>query len=148
MIVDMVGMESSQAATAAPAASRVVRGLYLAAGAGLVAVGVVGILVPLLPTTIFLILAGGCFARSSPAAYRWLTTNRLFGRYLRDYREERGATLRAKIASIASVWLGIGASAWFFSPAWWVTVILAAIAAGVTVHLLRLRTLQGAGAVD
>ena len=126
---------------AAPA-GRVMRVVLLIAGTALVGVGVLGILLPLLPTTVFFLLAAACYARSSPGAYRWLTTNRYFGRYIRHYREEHGATLGAKMFSIGSLWIGIGASAFLISPPFWVDAILLVIAVGVTLHLLTLRTIR------
>lgn len=121
--------------------SRLARWLYLAAGSLLVALGVLGIFLPLLPTTIFLILAAGCFGKSSPGAYRWLHTNRLFGKYLRDYRERHGATVATKVTSIGSLWLGIGAAIFFIHVSW-VALVLLVIAAAVSVHLFRLTTLR------
>jgi uncharacterized membrane protein YbaN (DUF454 family) len=120
-------------------AGRFVRPLLIAAGVVLVAVGAVGIFVPLLPTTIFLLLAAACFGRSSPGAYRWLTTNRWFGPILRDYNEGRGATMQTKVTSIGALWLGLGLAAWWlWNP--WIDLALAAIGVAVTVHLVRLRT--------
>jgi uncharacterized membrane protein YbaN (DUF454 family) len=121
----------------------VVRWLLMGAGFLLVAIGVLGIFLPLLPTTVFFLLAAACFGRSSPSAYRWLTTNRFFGRYLRDYRERRGATLGTKLFSIATLWAGMGFSAFLLEPPIWVDAMLAAIALGVTWHLVSLKTLRG-----
>jgi hypothetical protein len=114
----------------------------MGAGSLLVAIGVIGIFVPLLPTTIFLLLAAACFGRSSPGAYRWLTTNRWFGRYLHDYKERRGATLVTKVTSIGALWLGIGAAVWFLGLPLWADLVLFAIAVAVTLHLLTLATLR------
>lgn len=122
-------------------AGRAWRPLLIAAGVLLVAIGTIGLFVPLLPTTIFLILAAGCFGKSSPGAYRWLTTNRLFGPMLRDYHEGRGATLKTKVFSIAFLWAGLAVAIWFV-PNLWVDAVLVAIGAGVTVHLVRLRTVR------
>src|SRR5688572_24654596 len=125
-------------------AGRFVRPLLIAAGVVLVAVGAVGIFVPLLPTTIFLILAAACFGRSSPGAYRWLTTNRAFGPILRDYNEGRSASLRTKVFSIAFLWLGLGLTAWWlWNP--WVDVGLVVVGLAVTWHVARLRTVGARG---
>jgi uncharacterized membrane protein YbaN (DUF454 family) len=104
------------------------------------AVGMIGILVPLLPTTPFLLLAAACFVRSSDRMYGWLTSNRLFGGFIRDYREQRGVSARAKIMALALLWGVIGYTALTAVTAIWLRVLLAAVALGVTVHLLRLRT--------
>lgn len=140
----MLELEGTVASSAgvAIAQSRVARVALAAAGAALVALGVLGIFLPLLPTTIFFIGATACFARSSPSAHRWLTTNRLFGGYLRNYREHRGATVGTKFFSVGSLWLGIGGSMWLFSPPIWVEILLLAIAAAVTFHMLTLHTIR------
>jgi uncharacterized protein len=137
----MVEMVSSGAAPT-PVSSRVLRYVLIAVGSLAVMVGVVGVFVPLLPTTIFLLIGAACYGKSSRTAYNWLTTNRFFGKYLRDYQEERGATVLSKVVSIGGLWLGIGAAIYFLSLPIWVTIGLLVIAAGVTVHLLRLRTVR------
>ncbi len=96
---------------------------------------------PLLPSTVFFLMAAGCYGKGSPSAYRWLTTNRYFGKHLKNYREERGATIPAKIASIGSLWIGIGLTEYLVDN-WWIRLALALIAVGVTVHLLRLQTIR------
>ena len=104
------------------------------------ALGVLGMFLPLLPTTPFLLLAAACYARSSERCHHWLLHNRWFGRYIRDYREGRGVTLRHKLAALALLWLTIGFAAWRVVPAWWGKALLLAIAVGVTVHLVRMKT--------
>lgn len=71
------------------------------------ALGVIGIVLPLLPTTPFLLLAAACFLRGSDRMYRWLTQNRVFGRYLLDFQERRGVTLRVKIVAITVMWTSL-----------------------------------------
>lgn len=66
--------------------------------------GVVGIFVPLLPTTPFLLLAAALWVRSSPRLYEWLLAHRCFGGYIRNFRENRAIPLRAKVVSIALMW--------------------------------------------
>jgi uncharacterized membrane protein YbaN (DUF454 family) len=122
--------------------SRLTRWALIAAGSLLVGIGVLGIFLPLLPTTVFFLGAAACFGKSSPGAYRWLTTNRYFGRYLRDYKEEHGATLATKLFSVGSLWAGIGLTGYLFRDVLWIDAILLAVAAGVTWHLLSLRTLR------
>lgn len=122
--------------------SRLTRIVLRIVGGLLVGLGVLGMFLPLLPTTIFLLGAAACFGKSSPGAYRWLTTNRVFGRHLREYREERGATLGTKVFSISSLWIGIGAAVYLVRDMPWLEVVLIAIAMAVTVHLLSLRTIH------
>jgi hypothetical protein len=142
MTQDLADLASPAAMQVGRTRNPLVRYALVAAGSVLVAIGVIGIFVPLLPTTIFLLLAAACFGKSSPRAYHWLTTNRMFGRYLHDYQHRRGATVLTKATSIAALWLGIGAAAWFLSLPLWVTAALLLIAAAVTLHLLRLQTLR------
>ncbi len=123
-------------------ASAPMRVLFLGLGSLLVAIGVLGVFLPLLPSTIFFLLAAACYARSSERAHNWLMTNRFFGRYLRNYSEHRGATLSTKIGTIAMLWAGLALSAYLITPPLWVYAILAAVGVGVTAHLLRLRTLR------
>lgn len=114
--------------------------LWIILGTLCVALGVLGMVVPLLPTTVFLLLAAFFYARSSERFYHWLMTNRLFGEYLRNYREGRGIPLKQKIFTIVLLWLSIGYAAFFIVSLWWVRIILLGIAAGVTLHLIAIKT--------
>lgn len=114
------------------------RQLLLAAGTVSLALGIVGIFVPLLPTTPFLLLAAGCYLRSSQRFYNWLMGSRLFGSYIRNYIEGRGIPVKVKIFIIALLWTTIGVSIWLVvEPV--VTIILLIIAAGVTLHIIFIR---------
>jgi uncharacterized membrane protein YbaN (DUF454 family) len=114
--------------------------LFIIVGAIATALGVIGILVPVLPTTPFLLIAAFFFARSSERFYQWLITNRYFGEYLRNYREGRGMPLREKLVALTALWLTIGLAVIFTIPSWWGRAALLAIAIAVTVHLVRLKT--------
>ena len=116
---------------------------YVFVSAGVVCVGLamLGLFLPLLPTTPFLLLAAALFMRSSDRLYRWLTTHRWFGSYIRNYREHRAVSARAKVAALALLWATIGYTAWKVVDSLGVRILLLLIAAGVTVHLLSLRTL-------
>ncbi len=117
------------------------RWLYISLGSLLVGIGVLGIFLPLLPSTVFFLMAAGCYGKSSPGAYRWMTTNRLFGKHFREYKENRGATMGAKVMSIASLWIGIGLSEVFIDILW-VRLLLLGIALAVTAHLMLLKTVR------
>ncbi len=110
---------------------------------GLVAVilGIVGIVVPLLPTTPFLLLAAACFLRSSERLYRWLITHRWFGPYIRNYREYHALPLRTKVGTLALLWGALGYAIVVVVDGLALQVMLAIIGIGVTVHILRFRTL-------
>lgn len=120
----------------------VVRWVFLISGFILVGVAVLGMFLPLLPTTIFLILAAWCFAKSSEKFHSWIHHNRWFGRYLRDYRTGRGMTLRSKVTSLSMLWIGIGISGVLLTDNLFVRILLAAVAVGVTWHLLYIKTAE------
>ena len=84
------------------------RGMWLAAGFLCVGLGFVGALVPLMPTTIFLILAAGCFARSSPRLEAWLLNHPRFGPSLWMWREQRAIPKGGKIAACSGITAGYG----------------------------------------
>jgi uncharacterized membrane protein YbaN (DUF454 family) len=106
-----------------------------------VGLGVIGVFLPLLPTTPFLLLAAACFVRSSERLYAWLIGHRLFGTYIRHYREHRAITLRAKVVVLALLWGVIGYTAFGIVTEWWLRALLGIVAVGVTIHILHLKTL-------
>ena len=120
--------------------SRFPRWLLIGVGSLSVALGTVGIFVPLLPTTPFLLLAAACFVRSSPRLYRWLITHRWFGTYIKNYREHRVIPVRFKVLTLTLLWLSIGYAILAVAEALWLRLLLAGIAVGVTVHVALLRT--------
>jgi uncharacterized membrane protein YbaN (DUF454 family) len=136
-----MGIDAENPRGSVAARSRLGRGLLIAAGSIAIALGLLGVFIPVLPTTPFLLLAAACYARSSARLHRWLHTNRVFGEYLRRYRAGEGLPLASKLISIGLLWLSLGASA-FGVPArlWWVRVLLGGIGLAVTVHLLRIKT--------
>jgi uncharacterized membrane protein YbaN (DUF454 family) len=116
--------------------------LLVVSGTLFVALGILGMFLPVLPTTPFLLLAAICYARSSKRFYHWLLTNRWFGEYIRNYREGSGIPLKQKVLTISLLWLTIGYAAWFVVSPWWVKLILLGIAVGVTTHLIRIKTFK------
>lgn len=116
------------------------RVLHIIAGSLCVGLALIGTVVPILPTTPFLLLAAYFYARSSQRFYTWLTTNRWFGEYIRSYREGRGLPLRHKVITIALVWLSIGSAALLAVSFWWMRALLLIIALGVTLHLVKIKT--------
>jgi len=124
------------------------RGVYFSIGSASVVLGVVGIFVPVWPTTCFLLLAGWCFARSSQRAERWLHENRLFGRYLSDYRERGVISSRVRTTSVVTLWGFIGVSAFFLANRLWVIALLLLVAGAVTAHLYSLPTEARVSAAD
>ncbi len=117
-----------------------IRCLLTIAGTISLVFGVIGIFLPILPTTPFLLLAAACYARSSQRFYNWLMNNRLFGNYIKNYREGRGVPLKFKIFTISLLWITILTSIYFVINNFWVEIILIIIAIGVTIHILTIKT--------
>jgi uncharacterized membrane protein YbaN (DUF454 family) len=111
-----------------------------------VALGVLGMFLPLLPTTVFLLMAAYCYSRSSERFHTWLLNNRLCGSYISNYKSGKGISIRQKISTISILWASIGFSIWMVSAGFWLTLLLVAIAVGVSLHLILLKTFQPEGA--
>ena len=120
--------------------SKFYRYLYLLSGFLLVGIGVIGIFLPILPTTIFLILASACFVKSSPQANEWLRNHKILGAYIKNYQDKSGLTIKAKVFNVALLWIMILSSAYFFTEELFIKLLLLAIAIGVTIHLLMVKT--------
>ncbi len=100
-----------------------------------VVLGVIGIFLPIMPTTPFLLLAAACFARSSQRFYHWLMNNRWFGPYLRYYTEGLGIPLKIKVRVIGLLWLTMGTSIIFFVPILWLKFAMAGVALGASAYI-------------
>jgi uncharacterized membrane protein YbaN (DUF454 family) len=122
------------------------KAILIFAGTVCVGLGVLGMFLPLMPTTVFLLLAAYCYSRSSERFHTWLLTNRLCGEYITNYKSGRGITLRQKFSTIVTLWASIGLSMWLLSGRWWVVVVLSAVALGVTIHIFWLKTYRPAAA--
>lgn len=106
------------------------RQLYLVAGLTAVALGSIGIILPLLPTVPFMILAAFCFARSSPRLEAWLLDHKVFGAHIRNWRDRRAITRRGKWAASAAFIVSIVLAAIFVQLPWNLIPIAAAIIGG------------------
>ncbi len=118
------------------------KGLLIALGWISVVLGVLGIFLPVLPTTPFLLLAAACFVRSSPKFYGWLVSHPKLGSYILHYLNGEGIPKRAKWVTIIMIWLSIGFSAWFVVPIIWVKFLLLGIACSVSLYIIRQPTLD------
>ena len=123
---------------------RLLKALLIVAGTISVALGVIGIFLPLMPTTVFLLLAAACYARSSERFYQRLINHRYLGSYIRNSREGRGMRRRDKAITLVLLWVGIGATMIFSVQAVWLRLLLAVIAVSVTVHVVRIPALRPA----
>ena len=93
-----------------------IRLFWISLGSIFVGIGTIGIFVPGLPTTVFLILASACYIRSSERLYNWLIKNKTFGKYIKDFREGKGMPQRAKITALSMMTIFVLLAVLPFSP--------------------------------
>ena len=115
------------------------RRLLIGAGTLSTGLGIIGIFVPILPTTPFLLLAAACYMRSSERFYRWLINNRIFGAYVRNYIEGKGMPVKIKMFTILLLWLTIALTIVFGVQNIVIKIVLICIAVGVTAHIALIR---------
>jgi uncharacterized protein len=114
--------------------------MLITAGMICVGLGALGIILPGLPTTPFLLLAAYCFARSSEHFHHWLLHHRWFGSYVRNFEQGRGMTRRAKGSTLLVMWLSFGVTIIFFVPVLWGQLGMVMMATAVSIYILRLPT--------
>jgi len=101
-----------------------VRVLLVALGTLFVIIGIIGIFLPILPTTPFMLLAAACYAKSSSRFYNWIMNNRIFGPIIREWREHRSIPRKAKTIAMLLIVFTFGTSIVFFVPLFSVQVLL------------------------
>ncbi|WP_151637860.1 YbaN family protein [Noviherbaspirillum aerium] len=106
-----------------------------------IALGILGIFLPLLPTTPFLLLASACFMRSSPRLHQWMLNNPLFGEYLKNIQEKRGIPLKGKLITLIVLWTSMGYSIYIVRPLM-LKGLLTALGLAVTAWILHMKTLR------
>ena len=116
---------------------------YLCTILGFLCVGfaVLGIFLPVLPTTPWLLLAAWLFYKGNPKMRIWLLNNKYLGPYIHNYIKYRAIPLKSKIISISMLWITILFSVYIVNPIW-LKILLLCIAVGVTIHLLMIKTLK------
>jgi tRNA (uracil-5-)-methyltransferase TRM9 len=119
---------------------KLTRGLLIVAGTISTGLGIAGIFIPVLPTTPFLLLAAACYMRSSERLYRRLLNNKILGTYICNYIEGKGMALRAKAITLLLLWGSIGVTMCLGTQNLAVRIVLGLVAAGVTVHIIMLKT--------
>ena len=113
--------------------------LLIILGVTFLGLGAVGILLPVLPTTPFVLAAAACFSAGSQRLDNWLRQSRLFGPYIENYRTKQGISKLRKVVSIAFLWAGLLISMAVVRTAL-IVVALSLVGACVTVHLLKIKT--------
>ena len=124
--------------------NKLVRLLFVFIGSIFVGLAVIGIFLPGLPTTPFLILAAYFYIRSSNKLYNWLINNKILGVYIRGYLSGKGMPLRAKIISLILMWV-FGTFAVLFGipdSLFFVKIIVFIILLIGTIFLLRVKTFK------
>lgn len=116
--------------------------LLIIAGSISLALGIIGILVPILPTTPFLLISAACYVRSSERLYVWLIHHKWFGSIIRNYREHKAIPLGTKIFAISMLWVTILYSSLMVVNQMWLKVVLILIALAVSAHILHFKTLK------
>ena len=116
--------------------------ILVASGTFFLLLGIIGIVLPLLPTTPFLLLAATCYARGSKKFYNWLINNKWLGEYIKNYQLGRGVPLTVKIISITLLWITITFSIIAIVTNFLVQIILIIIAISVTLHILTIKTIK------
>ena len=116
--------------------------LLIILGSICLALGVIGIFLPLLPTTPFLLLSAALYVRRSDKLYQWLIHQKYLGSYIRNFREHKAIPLRAKIISISMVWITLTYCAITISKEIWIKSIFLILAIVVTWHILSYKTLK------
>ena len=104
--------------------------------------GIMGVFLPVLPTTPFLLLAAALYMRSSQRLYDWLMSHKHLGAYIKNFREYKALPLRVKIVSVTMVWATLLYCAISVAKEWWMSAMFIAIALGVTIHILSYKTLK------
>jgi hypothetical protein len=103
------------------------------------ALGAVGTVMPLVPTTPLVLLAAICFSYSNKRLETWLRKSRLFGDFIENYYTKKGISRKKKVGSICFLWVGLVTSM-VVLRVWWVYGLLLLVGSGVTVHILMIKT--------
>lgn len=120
--------------------NKIVKLILLTLGLISFGLGVLGIFLPLLPTTPFFLLSAALFLRSSRRLYNWLINHKYFGNYIQNYLFHKTITLKSKIYSISLLWIFILFSVFFMVNHLLIILLLLLIATGVTIHILSFKT--------
>ena len=115
--------------------------LYILGGSISLALGVIGIFLPVLPTTPFLLLAAFCYLRGSKKMYDWLLSHKVFGPYIYNYMTYKAVTRKTKKVILTTMWLILTVST-ILVPILHIRIFLLASGIGVTIHILTLKTIE------
>jgi len=120
--------------------NKFLRVLLILGGFTSIFIGVLGIFLPLIPTTPLILLAAYLFGKSSDKFHLWLIENKLFGKYIKNYQAGKGITVNTKITAIVTMWATLVLSILFATELLIIRILLTLVGIGVTIHLLKMRT--------
>jgi uncharacterized protein len=118
-----------------------VKALLITIGTLSITLGVIGIVVPLLPTTPLIMLGAACYVKASDELYQMLIRNKWLGGYIKDYREKNGITLKNKVLSLSLMWISILGTILLFEISVWLAAVLIVIAVTVSAYILSFDTI-------
>ena len=119
--------------------NKVINSILFVVGLISLILGAIGIVLPVLPTTPFLLLSAACFAKSSKKFYNWLMNNRVFGTIIKNYKEGKGMPIKTKIFTLSTLWITIMITIFFFVKILWLQIILWIIVIAVSTHIILIR---------
>jgi len=119
---------------------KLIKTFFLFIGIFSLVLGFIGIFLPLLPTTPFILMAAYCFAKSSERFHRYIMQHKLFGRMVTDFYEKKVISTKNKIIALTLMWITLSLSVIFFMPHIWVKLVVLGIGVSVTVYLLTFRS--------
>ncbi|MBT2661333.1 YbaN family protein [Bacillus sp. ISL-45] len=119
-----------------------VKAIFIIIGTLSIIAGVIGIVVPLLPTTPLILLGAACYVKASDELYQKLIRNKWLGGYIKDFREKNGITLKNKVLSLSLMWISILGTILFFEVNFWLAAVLIVIAVTVSAYILSFDTIS------
>ncbi len=120
--------------------TKIKKAFFTVAGTFFVCLAAIGVFLPILPTTPFLLLAAACYIKGSERMHYWLNNNKIFGSYLRNYREGRGISAKGKIFTLCLLWATMLYAVFFLTNVLIYQIVMLLVPVGVTIHLLRIPT--------
>ena len=118
--------------------------IYFAVGSLSLLLGIIGIFLPVLPTTPFLLLSAALYVRSLQRAYHWLISHKYLGPYIRCFREDKSIPLHAKVVSISLMWITALFCVFFKFSHIVLDALMLVVAVSVTAYILSFKTRKSA----
>jgi uncharacterized membrane protein YbaN (DUF454 family) len=116
--------------------------IYATLGTIALILGIIGVFMPILPTTPFLLLAAALYFRSSKRLYDWLLSHPHLGAYIKNFREHKAIPLRVKIVSVSLVWITLVYCAVCVAQSWLLSLMFIVLAIAISAHILHYKTLR------